>query len=139
MAGAILTTATKMKSLVTKYSVTWISDAAGAVNGSTFVVKQGTIVAVQFTPGTGLTQPTDLYDLDCLDSDGVSVFDNGAGATIGANLSNVVSQHFVPMVGLAGVTIYRRWHHGGPLQLTILNAGNTTSGVVNIYVVDGIL
>ena len=37
MAGAILTTATKMKSLVTKYSVTWISDASGAVSGSTFM------------------------------------------------------------------------------------------------------
>lgn len=139
MAGAILTSAIKMKSLVTLYQVTWISDASGAVNGSVFNAKMGTIIAVEFIPGTSITQPTDLYDCDCLDADSISVFDNGAGATIGANLSNVVALHGVPMIGTPGVTMYRRWHRGGPLQLTVANAGNTTSGVVKIYMTDGIL
>lgn len=139
MAGAILTSAIKMKSLITLYQITWISDASGAVSGSTFTTKMGTIVAVEFIPGVGITQPDDLYDLDCLDADGISVFDNGAGATIGANLSNVAASHHVPMVGLSGVTIYRRWHRGGPLQLTVLNAGDTMSGTVKIYMMDGVL
>ena len=139
MAGAIITTATKMKSGITQYRTTWISDAAGSVSGSTFIVKTGTIIAVEFTPGVGLTQPDDLYDLDCLDNLGISVFDNGAGATIGANLSNAISQHFVPATGLAGSTVYRRWLKGGTLQPTVLNAGDTNSGVIDIYVVDGML
>lgn len=139
MAGAIITTATKMKSGITRYQTTWVSDAAGAVNGSTFIAKTGTIIGVEFTPGVGLTQPDDLYDLDCLDNLGISVFDNGAGATIGANLSNVVSQHFIPMAGLGGATVYRRWLKGGTLQPTVVNAGDTNSGTINIYVVDGLL
>lgn len=139
MAGAILTSAIKMKSLVTLYQVTWISDASGAVNGSVFSAKMGTIIAVEFIPGVGITQPDDLYDLDCLDSDGISVFDNGAGATIGANLSNTVASHHVPLVGLNGVTIYRRWHRGGTLQPTVVNAGDTMSGVIKIYMTDGIV
>lgn len=139
MAGVIVTSAIKMKSLVTLYQVTWVSDAAGTVGGTTFTAKMGTIIAVEFIPGTSITQPTDLYDVDCLDADNISVFDNGAGATIGANLSNVVASHHVPMVGLSGVTIYRRWHRGGTLQPTVVNAGNTTSGVIKIYMMDGII
>ncbi len=139
MAGVIVTSPIKMKSLITLYQVTWVSDAAGTVSGSTFTTKMGTIVAVEFIPGISITQPDDLYDCDCLDADGISVFDNGAGATIGANLSNTVASHAVPMVGLTGVTIYRRWHRGGPLQLTVANAGDTNSGVVKIYMADGII
>jgi hypothetical protein len=139
MAGVILVNAIKMKSLVTLYKVTWVSDASGAVNTSVFTAKMGTIIAVEFIPGISVTQPDDLYDVDCLDAEGVSIFDNGAGATIGGNLSNVVATHAVPLVGLTGVTIYRRWHHGGTLQPTVVNAGDTNSGVINIYMVDGIL
>jgi hypothetical protein len=139
MAGAILVSATDLKSGITKYSVTWISDAAGAVNASTFTTKMGTIVAVEFVPGTGLTQPDNLYDVDCLDASGVSIFDNGAGATIGANLSNVAASRAVPLVGLTGVTLYRRWLYSGLLQPTVANAGDTNSGVINIFVVDGVV
>lgn len=139
MAGVALVATSKMDSQVTKYSVTWVSDASGNVSGGAFGVKMGTIVAVEFVPGVGLTQPDNLYDCDCLDGEGVSVFDNGAGATIGANLSNEAASHAVPLVGLTGVTIYRRWHHGGNLQLTVANAGDTNSGVVNIFVAPGVV
>lgn len=139
MAGVILTSATQLKSGITRYRTTWVSDAAGTVSGSTFVVKTGTIIAVEFTPGVGLTQPDDLYDLDCLDSLGISVLDNGAGATVGANLSNVTAQHFVPATGLAGSTVLRRWLRGGTLQPTVVNAGDTNSAIMDIYVVDGLL
>lgn len=139
MAGAILVSPVALKSGVTQYQVTWVSDASGAVSGSTLPVKMGTIIAVEFIPAAGGIQPDDLYDVDCLDAEGVSVFDNGAGATIGANLSNAVATHAVPLVGLTGVTIYRRWHHGGNLQPTVANAGDTNSGVINIFVADGVI
>ena len=139
MAGVILTAASALKSGVTKYQVTWVSDVAGTVGGSVFTVKMGTILSVEFIPGVGPTQPDNLYDLDCLDANGVSVFENGAGATIGANLSNAITQHFSPVDGQSSVSVYRRWFYGGPLQLTVSNAGDTNSGVGNIYMVDGVV
>ena len=139
MAGAVLMSAIGLKSGVTQYQFTWISDAAGNVSGTSHSVKMGTIIAVEFIPDSGITQPDNLYDVDCLDAGGVSVFDNGAGATIGANLSNAVGSHAVPLVGLTGVTIYRRWIQGDPLQLLVSGAGDTNSGVVNIFVANGVL
>ncbi len=139
VAGSIVVTTANLGSNVTKYSSVWTSDASGNVNGNTFNSKMGTFIAVEFIPGSGGSQPTDLYDVDCLGAGGVSVFDNGAGASIGANLSNAVSSHHVPLVGLAGVTIYRRWNSAGPLELTVASAGNAKSGTVNIFMVDGII
>lgn len=69
MAGAIVASATARGSLVTKYEVTWVSDASGDVNGSTFEMKAGTIVAVEFVPGAGALAPTDLYDVDLMDEE----------------------------------------------------------------------
>ena len=139
MAGAVLMSAIGLKSGVTQYQFTWISDAAGNVSGTSHSVKMGTIIAVEFIPDSGITQPDNLYDVDCLDAGGVSVFDNGAGATIGANLSNVAASRAVPLVGLTGVTLYRRWLYSGLLQPTVANAGDTNSGVINIFVVDGVV
>lgn len=139
MAGAIVVSAIGLKAAVTKYEVTWVSDATGAVNTSTFEMKQGTIVAVEFVPGPGALAPDALYDADLLDEEGVSMFDDGSGNSIGTNLSNAVASHHVPMVGLVGVTIYRRWHHGGPVQPTVAAAGADNAGTMNIYVVEGVL
>lgn len=133
------TSATGLKSGVTKYEITWVSDAAGAVSGSTFEMKMGTIVAVEFIPGSGALAPTDLYDVDLLDGEGVTMFDDGSGTSIGSNLSSVASAHRVPLVGLAGVTIYRRWHRGGAVQPTVANAGDSNAGTINVYVADGVL
>lgn len=67
------------------------------------------------------------------------MFDNGGGTTIGANLSNVVGIHALPLIGLPGAGTYRRWHHGGPVQPLVAGAGDTNSGVIDIYLVDGVL
>lgn len=139
MAGAIVVATTDVKHGVTKYEVVWVSDASGAVSGSTFAMKAGTIVAVEFVPGAGALAPTALYDVDCLDAEGVSLFDDGTGTTIGTNLSSTDSAHKVPLVGLSGVTIYRRWHHGGDVQPTVAGAGDSNAGTINIYVWGGVL
>lgn len=124
---------------ITKYEVTWVSDASGNVSGSTFTMKTGTLVAVEFVPGAGALAPDNLYDIDLLDAEGVTLFDDGSGTTIGANLSGTTATHKVPLNGLTGVTIYRRWHHGGAVQLTVANAGDSNAGTVNIYVAAGVL
>lgn len=139
MAGVILMLATDAKAGVTKYEVTWVSDASGNVSGTTFTMKTGTILAVEFIPGAGALAPDTLYDVDCLDANNVSVFDDGAGVTIGANLSATASVHKVPLAGLLGGTLFRRWHHGGPVQLTVAGAGDSNAGTVNIYVTNGVL
>lgn len=139
MAGAIVVAATKVDAAITKYEVTWVSDAAGAVSGSTFAMKHGTIIAVEFTPGVGLTQPDALYDVDLLDGEGVSMFDNGAGTSIGSNLSSVAASHALPLFGTTGTTPHRRWHHGGDCQLLVAGAGDTNAGTIDIYVADGVL
>ena len=139
MAGSIVVTTLDLGSKITRYTVTWTSDASGDVTGNTFVMMMGTLVAVGFSPGAGGSQPSDLYDVDCLTAANVTVFDNGAGTSIGSNLSNVLSSHHVPLTGLTGVTIYRRWTPGGAFQLTVANAGDTKSGTVSIFVAEGIL
>ena len=139
MAGSIVVTTEDLGSKITKYSVAWTSDAAGAVSGSTFPMKVGSLICVEFLPGSGGVQPSDAYDVDLMDAEGITMFDNGASTSIGSNLSNLFGSHHVPLVGLTGVTIYRRWHHGGDVELDVANAGNAKSGTVNVFVMEGVI
>jgi len=139
MAGSIVLTTEDLGSKITRYRVVWTSDAAGAVSGNTFVMRMGTLLAVEFTPGAGGSQPTSAYDVDLLDAEGATLFDDGAGNSIGNNLSNTVSTNHTPLVGLTGVTLYRRWHHGGSVQPTVAAAGDTKSGTIDVYVMEGVL
>lgn len=139
MAGAIVAGASDVGSGVTKYEVTWVSDASGNVSGSTFEMKAGTLIAVEFVPGSGALAPDSLYDVDMVDMEGVTMFDDGSGTSIGSNLSSTAASHKVPLVGLTGVTIYRRWHHGGSVELQVAGAGDSNAGTVNIYVSAGVL
>lgn len=138
MAGSIIVTTSEVIHNIVKYSVAWTSDASGNVNGNTFPMMVGTLVSVEFLPGAGDVQPSDLYDVDLLDAEGITMFDNGAGTSIGSHLSNLFGSHHVPLVGLTGVTIYRRWHHGGSVELDVANAGDSNSGTVNIFVAQGV-
>lgn len=139
MAGSIVVTTSSLGAKVAKYSVVWTSDTLGAVNGNTFAMKPGTIVTVEFIPGTGGSQPTDLYDVDLEDAENIPIFDNGGGTSVGANLSNTIGSHALPMHGLSTFQLFRRWHHGGDVELLVTNAGNAKSGTVNIFVADGVL
>lgn len=139
MAGSIVVTTREIANNIVKYSAAWTSDVAGSVNGSVFDMAPGTIIAVEFIPGTGGAAPSSLHDVDLLDEEGVTMFDDGSGTSIGSNLSATDASHKVPLVGLVGVTIYRRWHHGGPVQLTVANAGDANSGTVNIFLAFGVL
>lgn len=139
MAGSVVVTTREVSNNIVKYSTAWTSDASGAVSGNTFDLAVGTLVAVEFIPADGASAPTTLYDVDMLDDEGVTLFDDGAGTSIGSNLSATEASHKVPLVGLVGVTIYRRWHHGGPVQLIVANAGDTRSGTVNVFLAFGVL
>lgn len=118
---------------VTRFRIAWVSAASGAVTGNAVTLPAGTIVAVEFTPDSGGTQPTDLYDVTLTDAQGVNVLDDGAGTSIGANLSNATSSHKVPFVGGGSVTYVRHWLHGGSYTPDIRNAGNAKGGTIDIY------
>lgn len=119
---------------ITKYSLAWVSDASGDVNGNSVSLLPGSILAVEFIPDAGGTQPTDLYDVDLQDAENISMFDDGAGTKIGDNLSNTTASHKVPFINGATTTYVRTWLHGGTYELVVTNAGNAKGGTVNIYV-----
>lgn len=139
MAGSITVSTVEVSNNVIRYRVVWTSDAAGDVSGATFKMQAGSIILVRFAPGTGGVQPSALYDVDLRDEMQVSVFDNGAGTSIGSNLSNVLSSGALPLVGLSTITVYRRWHPAGPFEPVVTNAGNAKSGTIDIHVYNGIL
>ena len=143
MAGSVTLTSSEIAGSggIRKYALAWVSDASGAVSGTSHALAPGTIVIVEFVSDSGGTQPTSLYDVDFLDDHGASMFDDGTGTTIGANLSNTIGEHRAPlMVGSSSVHTYvRAWLHGGTYQLTVANAGNAKGGTVNIFQAPGVL
>lgn len=142
MAGSVTVTTSEVAAGggIKKYSMAWTSDALGAVSGNAFTVTPGTIVAVTFTPDSGGTQPTDLYDVTFVCSThNVNVFDDGAGTSIGANLSNATATHKVPFIGGGAVTYVRQWLHGGNYDLVVAAAGASKGGTVSLYVAPGVL
>lgn len=141
MAGSVTLTSSEVAggAGVRKYSLAWVSDAAGAVSGTAVTLPPGTIIAVEFIPDSGGTQPSDLYDVTFTDAEGVNMFDDGAGTSIGANLSNATSSHKIPFVGGGSVTYVRQWLHGGSYTLVVAAAGNAKGGTVDIYVHPGVL
>lgn len=140
MAGTCTLTVTNVPGAdaVTEYSLAWTSDASGNVSANQLAFQPGTIVTVEFTPGTAGSQPSNLYDVDFKDTDGTSMFDDGSGSSIGANLSNTLATHKVPFINGSASTFVRCWLQGAgggtPYQLLVTNAGNTKSGTCNIYV-----
>lgn len=122
MAGtATLTTSTASRT-VKKYSVAWTSTAGGAVSANDFETVPGYIVRVTVVPGTGGTQPTDLYDLTITDADDLDVLGG-----LGANRSNATGNIFTfdPPVFVP---------FQGTLDVVIANAGASKTGRVDIFV-----
>lgn len=135
MAGTVVVTTSQLDAGISKYSVDWTSDAAGAVSGNAFAVKHGTIVALTFTPDAGGTAPTTGYDVTLVCAEHSVDMLGGEGANL-----TLVSTHKVPFIASTGGTSYvRMWMHGGNVDLVVANAGASKGGVVDIYVADGLV
>lgn len=111
-----------------KVTFTWTASAGGAVSGTLSALVRGVIKRVVFAPGSGGTQPDNLYDVTLLDATGVDVL-----AGRGANLSNSAASQAVPLIG-DGTTTDREVAINDTLELQVANAGNAKTGVVYIYV-----
>lgn len=125
MAGSITVTTSRDANGLTKYSIAWVCDAAGAVSGNTFSVKAGELVQVGYTPNGGGTQPTDLYDVTMTDPDGADAL-----AGTGANLSNATASKVVPVIS----TYFRRYLAAGSYTPVVANAGNAKGGTIDLWV-----
>lgn len=108
----------------------WVSDASGDVSGTPSEALSGQIVRVVFTPDSGGTQPTNLYDVTMLDAGGVDVL-----AGQGANLSNAAASAVCPGVPLKDgtTTSVIPAQVDGVLNLVVANAGNAKGGTVTVY------
>ncbi|MCC7371652.1 MAG: hypothetical protein IT306_24755 [Chloroflexi bacterium] len=125
MAGSITVTTTQASNAIDKYSIAWVSDAAGAVSGNTFAVEAGELVQVRYIPDGGGTQPSAAYDVTMTDANGVDVL----GGT-GADLSQTASTVHVPAVN----TYFRRTLEAGNLTPVVANAGNAKGGTIVLLV-----
>lgn len=113
-----------------KYSIAWLSAADGSFS-ETLTNVQGRLERVSFIPGSGGTQPSDLYDLVITDDNGIDVL-----AGQGANLSNATKSNICPGVPLKdGVTTsVVPMTVSGSLAVAITNAGNAKTGTIVLYV-----
>jgi hypothetical protein len=75
-----------------------------------------------------------LYDVTFVDSHSINLFDDGAGTSVGADLSATVSTRRCPLMGTAAVGFFRAWLPGDTCTLTVANAGNAKQGAVTVYV-----
>src|SRR5258708_2022396 len=117
-------------SLFNRVVLAWTSDASGNVNGLPTGNINGTICKVEFVPGTGGSQPTDLYDVTLTDAAGVDVL-----AGQGANLSQTTATAVVPGVSFKDgtTTSAAPCVVAEALTLNVSNAGNAKSGQVILY------
>lgn len=121
MAGSIVVTTSDIGGGVTKYSVAWLSDAAGAVSGNSFDVKRGRLLQTKFVPDGGGTAPTNLYDVTLTDADGADLLVGN-----GADKSSTVAAWYTPTNPII--------LEGGAVTPVLANAGNAKGGTLVLIV-----
>ena len=127
--GTLTMVSSEVRAGLYVYTFSWTSDAAGNVSGTTFPLAPGTIVSLEFQPGTGGSQPTNLYNVVLNDDMAVDLLGGS-----GAGLSNAANSITTPRINSERV-----YHHGGSCELKVSAAGNAKSGVVVVYIAPGIL
>lgn len=133
MAGTITTSTVSLAASggVRKTTINWVANSSGAVSENPVDLAPGTILAVEFIPGTEALQPADNYDVTLLDEHGIDLL-----FSEGANLDEAAAKYAIPLVTTAQV---RPWHHGGPVDLVVANAGNAKAGAVVVYAITNVL
>jgi len=112
-------------------TLAWTSDASGNMNGIPTDFLAGELLRCVFTPGSGGSEPTDGYDAELLDSNGVDLL-----AGEGASLSHTSTTSICPAVEMTDGShpTCRPFVFNDKLQLEISGAGNGKSGLVVLYV-----
>lgn len=122
--GTVSVTATNLGARVVTYTIAWTANGSGAVSGNAFALTTGsTIQQVKFIPGSGGSQPSNLYDVTLVDGDSVDVLGGSGGdlsQTAGAMLTDL------------GIYVDRP---SATLDLVVANAGAAKAGTVVVLVV----
>lgn len=118
---------------VLKATLTWTSAADGTATQATPELY-GILRRVAFIPGTGGTQPTNLYDLTLTTPAAAGSID--VLAAQGANLANNANTHVCPGVPLKDGTTTSVTPPlvSDVLTLNVTNAGDSKTGTVILYV-----
>lgn|SRR5574341_160198 len=121
MAGTV-TIAEQTFGTLKKITFTWVSSAGGAADGVTTKPYSGEILVAEQIPDGGGTQPTALYDVTVVDSDGI---DQLGG--LGADLSNAVNtfKHWTQGLGAVATDV---------LTLHVTNAGAAKGGKTILFI-----
>lgn len=115
--------------VINQYALSWTSSAGGAVSANPFSVVPGDILRVQCVPGSGGTQPTDLYDMKLTDIYGFDIVDGQ-----GSDLRNVVPDAGDPGNMQFTTPYYFPGSTSHTLDLVIANAGNAKNGVCTLWI-----
>lgn len=128
--GSVTTQVSEIGRAVARYVINWTSDASGAVS-QPVTLTFGTFLGMAAMPGTGGSQPTNLYDvtLTCTAHDSDLLEDEGL------NLSNSVKKHGGLFTSNSAKTAFhRQLCHGGDFTFAVANAGDTKSGTFELYI-----
>lgn len=104
-----------------KYAFAWTSAADGTTTVTTTTEVTGKVIEIVTVPGSGGTQPTNLYDLTLTDEDSVDILHGN-----GANRSNAANEYIVE--ASAGAVVNSK------LTLNVTNAGASKTGTLYLYV-----
>jgi hypothetical protein len=119
MAGTVTTTETTF-STVKRVAFAWTSASSGAADGVTTATFDGKLIQVTTVPD-GTAAPTDNYDVEVQDADGVDLLQGN-----GADRDTANTEH-IAEANLGAVAASK-------LTLAVTNAGDTKKGVVYVYV-----
>lgn len=100
----------------------WLCTDGGVVDSTTTNTYSGRVVRAVLASDAATTDPTDLYDVTVLDSDGYDVL-HGSGA-------NVTKAATVQVTDATKLM----WVKDSKLQLKIANAGDAKGGIVILYI-----
>lgn len=118
MAGTVVLTE-KNYGEVVRHTFAWTSDASGNVSYAGQAIASGRLIAVRIVPGASASQPSDQYDVELRDDDGIDLL-GGEGANQSNSTGSVFS--FDP-------PLFQDHRMG----IVVSNAGNAKSGTVEVY------
>lgn len=130
--GSIHTTIEKIATKTKAYTLAWVCDASGDVNGITVPVKAGILYAIALDPESGVS---DLYDLTIVATWKIVAVPAGTVRTIewadmlggqGANISNSANGQIIYLTKPFPMST-------GTVAPVITNAGNAQSGTLILY------
>lgn len=111
------------------YKFAWTSHTDGTVSGVGGRTIQGIVIGVDFVAGTGADIPTDLYDVQMLDSSGADIL-RGVGADVPISTTSS-DRRRTPTTDASGPVLLRP---GEIVTPSISNAGNGKKGFIYLYV-----